>query len=102
MDIDKNADMPDTSSLASKGKVKEDVSLTANASVKNPETATPASTTTPKPIVHLTKREEEFMRKDKNLAEFLPMLDDLEPLIPDSVTDYYLARSGFAADDIRM
>ena len=81
MDVDKNADMPDTSSLASKGKVKEDVSLTTNASVKVPETVTTASTTTPKPLAPLTRREEEFVRKDRNLAEFLLLLDDLEPLV---------------------
>jgi len=81
MDIDKNADMPDTSSLTSKGKVKEDVSLTTNASTKTPETVTAASTTTAKPPAPLTRREEEFIRKDRNLAEFLLLLDDLEPLV---------------------
>ncbi|KAI9344202.1 putative transcription initiation factor tfiid subunit 10 [Zopfochytrium polystomum] len=30
------------------------------------------------------------------------MMEDFAPLIPDTVTDYYLARSGFQSDDIRV
>ncbi|KAI0675531.1 transcription initiation factor TFIID 23-30kDa subunit-domain-containing protein [Trametes maxima] len=44
----------------------------------------------------------EEARKDKTLAEFLLMLDDYEPLIPNEVTEYYLQRVGFECDDVRL
>ncbi|OCH93652.1 transcription initiation factor IID, TAF10 subunit [Obba rivulosa] len=44
----------------------------------------------------------EEARKDRTLAEFLLMLDDYEPLIPNEVTDYYLQRVGFECEDVRL
>ncbi|KAF8141637.1 transcription initiation factor TFIID 23-30kDa subunit-domain-containing protein [Boletus edulis] len=44
----------------------------------------------------------EDARKDRTLAEFLLMLDEYEPLIPNEVTDYYLQRVGFDSNDIRL
>ncbi|KAG7444275.1 transcription initiation factor IID, TAF10 subunit [Guyanagaster necrorhizus] len=44
----------------------------------------------------------EDARKDRTLAEFLLMLDDYEPLIPNEVTDYYLQRVGFECEDVRL
>ncbi|EIM86733.1 uncharacterized protein STEHIDRAFT_25012, partial [Stereum hirsutum FP-91666 SS1] len=44
----------------------------------------------------------EEARKDRTLSEFLLMLDDYEPLIPDEVTDYYLQRVGFDCQDARL
>ncbi|EED80929.1 predicted protein, partial [Postia placenta Mad-698-R] len=44
----------------------------------------------------------EEARKDRTLAEFLLMLDDYEPLIPNEVTDYYLQRVGFDCEDVRL
>ncbi|KAH9935923.1 transcription initiation factor IID TAF10 subunit [Epithele typhae] len=44
----------------------------------------------------------EEARKDKTLAEFLLMLDDYEPLIPNEVTEYYLQRVGFECEDVRL
>ncbi|KAH7927840.1 transcription initiation factor IID, TAF10 subunit [Leucogyrophana mollusca] len=44
----------------------------------------------------------EEARKDRTLAEFLVMLDEYEPLIPNEVTDYYLQRVGFECEDVRL
>ncbi|KAF8474578.1 transcription initiation factor TFIID 23-30kDa subunit-domain-containing protein [Kalaharituber pfeilii] len=41
-------------------------------------------------------------RKDKNLREFLAAMDEYAPIIPDAVTDYYLALSGLSTSDIRL
>jgi len=41
-------------------------------------------------------------RKDRSLVDFLIMLDDYEPLIPDEVTEYYLQRVGFDCQDARL
>ncbi|KAI0372811.1 transcription initiation factor IID TAF10 subunit [Pilatotrama ljubarskyi] len=49
-----------------------------------------------------TAQDAEQARKDKTLAEFLLMLDDYEPLIPNEVTEYYLQRVGFDCDDVRL
>ncbi|RIB00279.1 putative TAF10-TFIID and SAGA subunit, partial [Gigaspora rosea] len=40
--------------------------------------------------------------KDRSLLEFLLLLDNFEPLIPDFVTEYYLNKSGIQCDDIRI
>ncbi|KAG8930330.1 Transcription initiation factor TFIID subunit 10 [Tulasnella sp. 417] len=48
------------------------------------------------------RRADELARKDRTLAEFMLMLDDYEPLIPNEVTDYYLQRVGFECDDVRL
>ncbi|KZP26580.1 transcription initiation factor IID, TAF10 subunit [Athelia psychrophila] len=44
----------------------------------------------------------EEARKDRTLAEFMLMLDEYEPLIPNEVTDYYLQRVGFECEDVRL
>ncbi|KAG0218464.1 Transcription initiation factor TFIID subunit 10 [Mortierella sp. GBA43] len=49
-----------------------------------------------------SRKEEELNRKDRTLAEFLPMMENYNPIIPDAVTDYYLSRTGFDCDDIRI
>ncbi|KAF9177671.1 Transcription initiation factor TFIID subunit 10 [Haplosporangium sp. Z 767] len=49
-----------------------------------------------------SRKEEELNRKDRTLAEFLPMMETYNPIIPDAVTDYYLSRTGFDCDDIRI
>ncbi|TFY78813.1 hypothetical protein EWM64_g5199 [Hericium alpestre] len=49
-----------------------------------------------------TRQAAEEARKDRTLAEFLLMLDNYEPLIPDEVTDYYLQRVGFDCQDPRL
>lgn len=42
------------------------------------------------------------INKDRGLAGLLLMMDKFKPIIPDPVTDYYLARSGFQCDDVRI
>ncbi|KAJ8661783.1 hypothetical protein O0I10_002591 [Lichtheimia ornata] len=44
----------------------------------------------------------ELAKKEKTLAEFLAMMDSYTPIIPDAVTDYYLSRTGFDCDDVRI
>ncbi|KAK0550814.1 hypothetical protein OC846_002350 [Tilletia horrida] len=61
-----------------------------------------SGTSTQQPAVPLTRREEEEARKDRTLAQFMLMLDDYKPLIPDEVTDYYLEKVGFECDDVRL
>ncbi|KAJ3195981.1 Transcription initiation factor TFIID subunit 10 [Irineochytrium annulatum] len=49
-----------------------------------------------------TKKEIEEEKKERGLGEVLLMMEDYCPVIPDAVTDYYLARAGFECDDIRV
>jgi len=49
-----------------------------------------------------TRRADELARKDRTLTEFMLMLDDYDPLIPNEVTDYYLQRVGFECEDVRL
>ncbi|EPS40388.1 hypothetical protein H072_5791 [Dactylellina haptotyla CBS 200.50] len=41
-------------------------------------------------------------RRERNLREFLGMMDEFAPIIPDAVTDYYLSLSGFHTTDVRI
>ncbi|KAK6362214.1 Transcription initiation factor TFIID subunit 10 [Orbilia blumenaviensis] len=41
-------------------------------------------------------------RRERNLREFLGMMDEFAPIIPDAVTDYYLSLSGFQTTDVRI
>ncbi|CAJ0827918.1 7106_t:CDS:2 [Entrophospora sp. SA101] len=50
----------------------------------------------------ITKKEELLLRNDRTLTDILLITDKLEPLIPDSVTEYFLTRSGFSCDDDRI
>ncbi|TEB21797.1 transcription initiation factor IID, TAF10 subunit [Coprinellus micaceus] len=52
--------------------------------------------------VQPSRQQLEEARKDRTLAEFMLMLDDYEPLIPNEVTDYYLQKVGFECEDVRL
>jgi len=49
-----------------------------------------------------TREEIDLAKKGKSLTELLVLMDEYSPVIPDSVTDYYLARSGFDCNDQRV
>lgn len=45
----------------------------------------------------------DLTRKDKTLLEMLDLMKgDFAPIIPDAVTDYYLAKNGFETADVRI
>ncbi|ODQ78713.1 hypothetical protein BABINDRAFT_152346 [Babjeviella inositovora NRRL Y-12698] len=44
----------------------------------------------------------QLSRKDKTLKEIVDMMDDFAPIIPDAVTDYYLAKNGFDCSDVKI
>ncbi|KAI7858578.1 transcription initiation factor TFIID 23-30kDa subunit-domain-containing protein [Circinella umbellata] len=46
--------------------------------------------------------ENDLNKREKTLAEFLAMMDNYTPIIPDAVTDYYLSRTGFDCEDVRI
>ncbi|KAI9159206.1 hypothetical protein H9P43_008543 [Blastocladiella emersonii ATCC 22665] len=50
----------------------------------------------------LPQVKEDLARSEISLAELVGLMDEYKPLIPDAVTDYYLAKSGFNCDDVRV
>ncbi|KAG2364128.1 transcription initiation factor TFIID 23-30kDa subunit-domain-containing protein [Suillus spraguei] len=66
------------------------------------QTATTAAGSSSSASQPQSRQAAEEARKDRTLAEFLVMLDEYEPLIPNEVTDYYLQRVGFECEDVRL
>lgn len=57
----------------------------------------------PAPIAAVIPELPDLTRKDKTLKEVLDMMDgDFAPIIPDAVTDYYLAKNGFETSDVKI
>ncbi|KAF8909422.1 transcription initiation factor IID TAF10 subunit [Gymnopilus junonius] len=63
---------------------------------------TASSSVSTHPAAPQSRQAAEEARKDRTLAEFMLMLDEYEPLIPNEVTDYYLQRVGFDCQDVRL
>jgi len=53
-------------------------------------------------FVKKTRKDNLMVKKEKSWTEFLLQLDDYTPIIPDVVTDYYLARAGFESDNVKL
>ncbi|GAA6019131.1 hypothetical protein JCM11491_002858 [Sporobolomyces phaffii] len=49
-----------------------------------------------------SKKQLEQETKDLELSQLLEQMDEYKPIIPDEVTDYYLQRSGFDTNDVRV
>jgi transcription initiation factor TFIID subunit 10 len=48
------------------------------------------------------KRDEELFEKDLSLVELMQHMEQYKPILPDAVIDYYLTKSGFQADDVKI
>ncbi|KAI9488151.1 transcription initiation factor TFIID 23-30kDa subunit-domain-containing protein [Zychaea mexicana] len=73
--------------------------LASGSASATPEAPGVATATGPPPP---QSTETDLTKREKTLAEFLAMMDSYTPIIPDAVTDYYLSRTGFDCDDVRI
>ncbi|KAI9328163.1 transcription initiation factor TFIID 23-30kDa subunit-domain-containing protein, partial [Obelidium mucronatum] len=48
------------------------------------------------------KKDVDDERREKGLLDLLALMDECAPLIPDAVTDHYLAQAGFECEDVRV
>ncbi|KAI5894833.1 transcription initiation factor IID, TAF10 subunit [Schizophyllum commune H4-8] len=91
-----------TSSVPVAGTSSVSVAGTSNAAGSSSAPLAGTSSTQASNAPGPSRQQAEEARKDRTLAEFLLMLDDYEPLIPNEVTDYYLQRVGFECEDVRL
>lgn len=92
-------DSNDSEHVSKKAAVEtEDVEMSNKPEVET-ENSTPVEGR--KPPAHALP---EITREDKTLEEVLEMMDDEDftPIIPDAVTDYYLAKNGFATSNRKI
>lgn len=94
--------------IHNKGGVDPNYVASENKSNKPQEHASSASKTVPPPSASASipagmPELPELTRKDKTLNEVLELMDDdFAPIIPDTVTDYYLAKNGFSSTDVKI
>lgn len=69
----------------------------AKDSTENPDRGTDVDSIFDQTLLHPL-----FEQRDKSLKELLEAMDEFSPIIPDAVTDYFLARSGFKTSDQRI
>ncbi|KAG2732609.1 hypothetical protein G9P44_005026 [Scheffersomyces stipitis] len=76
-------------------------SASANTNTKKKTNATTTSSTVTAAM--LIPDLPELTRKDISLKKVLNLMDgDFAPIIPDAVTDYYLAKNGFETTDVKI
>ncbi|RCK66204.1 Transcription initiation factor TFIID subunit 10 [Candida viswanathii] len=118
-DIDDNI-ITDEQAAAEQNKSQEPTTTTSTSATPAPlqkeskqSSATPSSNTNPPPAANsatstasaaaVIPELPDLTRKDKTLKEVLEMMDgEFAPIIPDAVTDYYLAKNGFETSDVRI
>ncbi|KAI9218041.1 transcription initiation factor TFIID 23-30kDa subunit-domain-containing protein [Blastocladiella britannica] len=49
-----------------------------------------------------TQQRDDLARSDISLAELVALMDEYKPLVPDAVTDHFLAKAGLDCDDVRV
>ncbi|KAG1170372.1 hypothetical protein G6F70_007705 [Rhizopus microsporus] len=67
-----------------------------NSNIQPHPSSLTSSSNTPKQEI------QETPKRERTMAEFLALMDNYAPIIPDAVTDYYLSKSGFDCDDVRI